>query len=219
MRKRDKRLIDSDDEDYIDYSEDYIDYSEDNDDAIYLPDQVIQPPDQTIQPLNNQLAEYSRESLEKKTKNELTILCKRSGIIFNKKTKAQLVSSLEKYHSPGPETERDYLELKGKLETMKGHKVKQTNQHQYYREIFNAIDLHDRQWYQLTAPYHLNHWRKKLFFSVFQVFLINSYTLFRESIPDNQQPIDIQEYRNNIGPLLVLFDEENVKEFDKLRNI
>jgi len=99
---------------------------------------------------------------------KLREICKGVGIIHSKKSKEKLVEKIAKYYAKDPESERHFLETKRKLET-KGINTL-SKQHVFYREAFNSIDLLDRLYYKCTAPYHVQHWRTKLFFPCSRCF-------------------------------------------------
>ncbi len=143
---------------------------------------------------------------------KLREICKGVGIIHSKKSKEKIVEKIAKYYAKDPESERQFLETKRKLET-KGINTL-SKQHTFYRDAFNSVDLLDRLYYKCTAPYHVQHWRTKLFFSLFQVFLINSYTLYCEVLGD-EGSIELGEYRELLGKYLILFNEEDMKRYSR----
>ncbi len=162
---------------------------------------------------------YSKELVEKKSLTELKKICKETGMKHNKK-KEELVMKIVNYYAPTPETEREYLETKKLIES--SGLSSQPVHHQYYREEFNAVDILDRHWYKYTANYQHKHWRSKLFFCLFQVFLINSHTLYCESYSSEEMnsrkppPKSLMvNYRNVVGLNLALFREEDIIKYDK----
>ncbi len=157
--------------------------------------------------------EYSKQKLEGMPKKELEEMCKDVGIPHSNKKKEALVKILLEYHAPDEETKKEYLQTKRELESKGFAGV--APQHQLYREDFNAVDLFDKQYYKCTAPYPIHHWRTKLFFSLFEVFLINSFTLYREILNKNQ-PISLTSYRECVGKRLLIFDEEDNDDFRAL---
>jgi len=86
-------------------------------------------------------------------------------------------------------------------------------QHALYRDEFNAVDLFDKQYYKCTAPYPTHHWRTKMFFSLHEVFMINSFTLYREVLGLNQ-PVRLRSYREFIGKRLLIFNEEDYNVYN-----
>ena len=149
--------------------------------------------------------------------SDLKEICKNNGIPANK-NKAELVTYIANNFQPPPEAQREYLETKQKLES-KGFNTDSVH-HQYYREEFNSVDLLDRQWYKFTASYHHNHWRTKMFFSLFQVFLINSHKLYcetfrEEDVQVGKPPIEMSSFRNILGLNLALIGEDDISEYDR----
>ena len=52
--------------------------------------------------------------------------------------------------------------------------------HPFYKKNFNAVDLHDKQWYIIPWGFRINHWRIKMFIGQQKSALLNSWTLFNE---------------------------------------
>jgi hypothetical protein len=118
-----------------------------------------------------------------------------------------------KFFAPDPETEKEYLKTKRELETQ-GFATP-APQHFLYREEFNSVDLFDKCYYKCTAPYSIKHWRTKMFFCLFQVFFINSYTLYEELLAPTKDTILLREYREVIGMYLIYFSEEDFQKYGK----
>jgi hypothetical protein len=49
--------------------------------------------------------------------------------------------------------------------------------HQFYRDHFNGVDLHNRFWYQFHFSFRVKHWRTKMLLSVFESAVTNSWVL------------------------------------------
>jgi hypothetical protein len=144
------------------------------------------------------------------SKKELGEICRNVGIAHSNKKKEALIKILLEYYAPDPETEKEYLQTKRELES-KGFSTS-APQHSLYREEFNAVDLFDKQYYKCVSPYPIHNWRTKMFFALFEVFLINSFTLYREIVPKNDA-ISLRNYRKIIGMRLLIFNDEDYELF------
>jgi hypothetical protein len=53
--------------------------------------------------------------------------------------------------------------------------------HQHYRNHFNAVDQHNKNWYRFSYTYGINCWRTKLLLSVLTCATISAWVLYSES--------------------------------------
>jgi hypothetical protein len=143
--------------------------------------------------------------------NELREICRNVGLAHSGKKRENLIESIVKYFAPDPETEREYLKTRRELES-KGNSTAAPH-HALYREEFNAVDLFDKYYYKSTAPYPVKHWRTKMFLSMFQVFFINSFTLYRDLLSYSKNSIRLAEYRELVGMYLIFFSEDDSEKY------
>lgn len=54
--------------------------------------------------------------------------------------------------------------------------------HDIYRSNFNSIDLHDRYWHRFRYYYKTHNWRTKIIMGILTVAVLNSWTLYSESV-------------------------------------
>jgi len=79
--------------------------------------------------------------------------------------------------------------------------TREHHHHQFYRNNFNYVDIHDRYWYQHHYKFHTHHWRTKMIMGIMGVGLINSWTLFCE-----KSAISYSEYRKDLSNSLIKSD-------------
>jgi len=74
----------------------------------------------------------------------------------------------------------------------------EAEQHSFYKDHFNGVDLHDRYWYKLAYSYQIRDWTTVYFFALLKVALINVYVLHREL--DN---VDLPNYVSRLASYLI----------------
>ena len=57
--------------------------------------------------------------------------------------------------------------------------------HNHYKDMFNAIYLHDRWYFQLQDNHSVEHWKPEFILSILDDSLINSFVLYRHSQPNH----------------------------------
>lgn len=87
------------------------------------------------------------------------------------------------------------------------------------RSIDRSPEFYYRQFYKCHAPYQVNEWRKKMFIVLFNVFIINSCTLYNEIIAFDNKSQKLRDYREFIGKRLLIFNEDDLVEFERLAQL
>lgn len=73
--------------------------------------------------------------------------------------------------------------------------------HDFYREYFNAVDLHTRRWYIAYYTYGVRQWRTKMFLSICTSGIVNAYTVMKEL-----RNISFKEFRQSLATVLLKFN-------------
>jgi hypothetical protein len=157
--------------------------------------------------------EHTKDSLQKKTVQELKEICRGIGVKHTNQTKDKLIAKIVEFFDENPENEKEFHQTKKEIES-KGFSDP-APQHLLYKKEFNAVDLLDKLFYQNRASYPIHHWRTKLFFSLFQVFLINSCTLYNELFVHSKEMVDLMDFRNIVAKYLLIINEEDVSYYRK----
>jgi len=116
------------------------------------------------------------QELNSKTVKSLRDLCKQHNIRPGKRKKMDLALHIyQVLTNPERIPKRDTVlkELRKSFHTDASH-------HIFYRENFNAVDLHDRFWYSFNYNYIVKDWKQTYFFALFKMALINSWVIYNE---------------------------------------
>ena len=84
-------------------------------------------------------------------------------------------------------------------------------QHEFYRNFFNGVDLLNRAYYSSTAHFRIKNWRAKITYSLLSIALINCWTKFESSYdhPTAQKYLEFK--RSLILKLMGLEDKKCLK--------
>jgi len=75
--------------------------------------------------------------------------------------------------------------------------------------IFNAVDLHDRYWYNFPYNYKVKNWKIAFLFNIMKVGLINSWVLHCELLGAK---VEAKAYIHLVAKYLL--DSTNIKDTD-----
>ena len=119
---------------------------------------------------------YTQAYLEEQTVPNLRALCTENRVKPSGRNKAALIQHMLEVLSPSNQSVFSHC-LKDITDT--SH-AEPSPIHPFYKKNFNAVDLHDKQWYIIPWGFRINHWRIKMFIGQQKSALLNSWTLFNE---------------------------------------
>ncbi len=119
--------------------------------------------------------EYTEEALSKMKVQELKQLARQKGIKSGQLNKQQLVRKMFTVLNRQETTMRKLL-TSLENQNFSG----KPDHHHFYRNNFNAVDLHDRKWYRFPFRYHVKNWRCKMILSILSDGDINMWTIVNE---------------------------------------
>ena len=121
----------------------------------------------------------SSEPLNSASRDELICLMKRYGLFAPKRaTKSQLIKN---YLEPAKEVSSQTL-ANIRTAVLRASSKTDAAHHDHYLSMFNAIDVHDRFWYDIPEYHFFRHWEAKYIFSILNSGLINLWVLKRHSV-------------------------------------
>jgi len=156
-------------------------------------------PPNNIQELDTETSNhnYTVETLSKLTVKQLKEICNQNKIKPKRLKKDPLIRLM--VERLNPKNESLYLRTQSDLDSHihNGFPV----HHNFYKENFNTIDIHNRYWYQFQYKFQTKHWRTKMFFGLLGVAVVNSFTLWNE-----KERTDQLTYRECIIESLIEYD-------------
>lgn len=115
------------------------------------------------------------DDLNKLNRDELRSIAKQEGVSVGKR-KSDTIDNIVVMSTPVALSQQE--RVLQQIEKTR-HRGKPPH-HQQYRSEFNAVDLHNKQWYKNNLRIQIKHWRTKLVLSVMQQATINTTTLLHE---------------------------------------
>lgn len=114
--------------------------------------------------------QFLEEELRRMKVGELKEIIKRKGLAVGKKE--QMI------HGILVAQELDQAAIRERIEKLKkGGKMTKPIHHEYYRDHFNSVDIHDGYWYSLQGNHRIVKWQAKFVVSLLEIAIINAFAL------------------------------------------
>jgi hypothetical protein len=126
-------------------------------------------------PPDKEEVKYSQDELKKNQVPALKKILKDAGLRYNKLKKQELITKIMNNCNKTPDGPKAVINAlaKNKFTTVPKH-------HQFYKENFNSVDLHDSRFYDQNYQYPCNNWRTKMLLSLLTDAMTNVFTLVNE---------------------------------------
>ena len=115
----------------------------------------------------------SIQDLQKLNVDALKEICKDLGLRYSGKLKGELVQEIFEAKKVSQQQTSQFLTA------LQQSSSKESPPHlTKYREVFNAIDIHDKKWYKLQNHHAVTKWKPKFIFALLGSGVVNSHILY-----------------------------------------
>ncbi len=122
---------------------------------------------------------------------QLRDIARSEGVIATGRTKNKLSQRIQRVCNPSAEQmTQQQLILRVFDET---HFTNTPIHHRAYRANFNAVDKHNKLWYQFNYKFRLQNWRAKFVLSLMETAVLNAFVLSNFS-----RRTDLKDFRNSL---------------------
>lgn len=129
---------------------------------------------------------FSYEELKEKKIEEIKKIAKNKKILL-KGNKETLIQNILLTQNIDDDTFDDILQ-----NLSKSSKNCKAPHHKDYKQFFNGVDLQDSFWYAIQGHHYLKRWQSKLIFSLLEICMVNSYTLYKSKAETTMSDFDMR---------------------------